>query len=151
MQNSLFIFSFAAHMLFPYTTELANSCHTEGGRQLWFTVEPTATERILFVLQFSVAWHAVIVHKDWYLLSCALINVTFAWQASWVTNVPDTSHFTVCTPEWGREPDSWFHISYRNAQDSLFHLDEHIDYLNCFLKWQVTENTLQSLDNCHCW
>ena len=76
-----FILSFAAQVLFPYTTELANPRQT--GRKTtsvhsWAN-SPTATERILFVLQFLVAWHAVIVHEDWYLLSCVLKNVTSAW------------------------------------------------------------------------
>lgn len=76
-----FILSFAAQVLLPYTIELDNMCWT--GRKTilvhsWAS-SPTATERILFVPQFLVAWHAVIVHEDWYLLSCVLINVNSAW------------------------------------------------------------------------
>lgn len=39
---------------------------------------------------------------------------------------------------WWRQPGSSRHISYRNAWGSLFHFDEHIDYLNQLLKckWQ---------------
>lgn len=54
-------------------------------------------------------------------------------------NGPSALHSTVCTPgliDGERSLDSSFHISYRNAWDSLFYLNEHTEYLNCLLNCQ---------------
>lgn len=48
--------------------------------------------------------------------------------------LPFSMHSELLDASMEKEPDSSFSTSYRNAQDSHFHLDEHMDYLTCLLK-----------------
>ncbi|EOB03268.1 hypothetical protein Anapl_00619 [Anas platyrhynchos] len=49
--------------------------------------------------------------------------------------LPSTVHSELLDASMEKEPDSSFSTRYRNAQDSRFHLDEHMGYLTCLLKW----------------
>lgn len=77
--------------------------------------------------------------------------IASACYTSQVVNGPSASHFMcVLLGASMVKGASSFHISYRNARDSLFHLNEHTEYLKCILKCQEIKNISQSLDNCHC-
>lgn len=139
-------------MLFPYTTELANPCQT--GRKTasvhhWancYRKDFVYTSVFSSMTCCDSPWRLVFIklHPD----KCHLcLTGIMSNECTWCITLHCTHSWMLW---WWRRPDSSCHISYRNAWDSLFHLDEHIDYLNRLLKWQVTEDISQSLDNCHC-